>query len=221
MESVVYNQKGEKVGTITLPERVFDAKWNADLVHQVVTSIQSNARAGTAHTKFRGEVRGGGRKPWRQKGTGRARHGSTRSPLWVGGGVTHGPRTEKNYARGINRKAAAQALAAVLSRKLKDNEILFVSRFSFEAPKTAEAKRVLAVLADKTGFGKLVSKKQNAAFLGLEKMSSATHKSFRNFSNLEVGEWRNLNAALALKYAYLVIEQPEEAVKFLTGKFKK
>lgn len=221
MESIIYNQKGEKVGTIQLPERVFGAKWNADLVHQVVTSLQSNARMGTAHTKFRGEVRGGGKKPWRQKGTGRARHGSTRSPLWVGGGVTHGPRAEKNYTREISRKTAAQALAVALSRKWKDGEILFVDRFSFGAPKTAEAKKVLTALADKAGFGKLVSKKQNAAFVGLAEVGTPTHKSFRNFGNLAVGAWRNLNAESALRYGYIVIEQPEEAVKFFAGKFKK
>ena len=125
-------------------------------MHQVVTSLLSNARRGTAHTKFRGEVSGGGKKPWKQKGTGRARHGSTRSPLWVGGGVTHGPRTEKNYARAVNAKMASHALASVLSRKWKDGEIVFVDSLHFDSPKTARAKEVLAMLA-KTGFGRIAS----------------------------------------------------------------
>src|SRR3989338_1505182 len=98
MESKLYNIKGEAIGTFDAPEKIFGLPWNADLVHQVVVSMQGNARAGVAHTKDRGEVRGGGKKPWQQKGTGRARHGSSRSPIWKSGGGTHGPRQDKNYA---------------------------------------------------------------------------------------------------------------------------
>src|SRR5690349_19754974 len=105
METTVYNQKGQEAGKIKLSEAVFGAPWNADLVHQVVVSMQSSARHSIAHTKTRGEVSGGGKKPWQQKGTGRARHGSTRSPIWVGGGIAHGPRSDKNYDRKVNKKA--------------------------------------------------------------------------------------------------------------------
>src|SRR3990172_10928257 len=104
MESVIYNIEGKKIGTVNLSERVFGVRWNADLVKQVADSLLSTKRKNVAHTKDRGEVRGGGKKPWRQKGTGRARHGSIRSPIWRGGGVTHGPRSDKNYARAIPRK---------------------------------------------------------------------------------------------------------------------
>src|SRR3990167_1463640 len=86
MEAPIYNIQGKKTGSIKLPESIFGVPWNDSLMHQVVTSMQDNARTNVAHTKDRGEVRGGGKKPWRQKGTGRARHGSTRSPIWVGGG---------------------------------------------------------------------------------------------------------------------------------------
>ena len=117
MEAKIYNQKGEIARTINLPEEVFGVKWRSDLVHQVVEGMRSNARSGTAHAKDRSEVRGGGKKPWKQKGTGRARHGSSRSPIWIGGGVTHGPLKDKNYKRKISQKMRVEALFSVLSRK--------------------------------------------------------------------------------------------------------
>src|SRR5207244_4311391 len=111
--------------------------WNADLVHQVVTSMQANARTSVAHTKDRGEVRGGGKKPWQQKGTGRARHGSSRSPIWKGGGVAHGPRNEKVYTKRITQQMRQKALLVTLSRKMRDGEIIFVDALEMQAPKSA------------------------------------------------------------------------------------
>src|SRR3989344_7452635 len=139
MESVIYNIEGKKIGTVNLSERVFGVRWNADLVKHVADSLLSTKRKNVAHTKDRGEVRGVGKKPWRQKGTGRARHGSIRSPIWVGGGVTHGPRNEKIFSRKINKKMKAKALYAALSKKFEGNEVLFIDDWSFNKPKTAEA----------------------------------------------------------------------------------
>src|SRR6185369_9697615 len=109
MDSKVYNQEGKEVGSVKLPEGLFSTAWNADMVHQVVTSMLSSRRNNVAHAKNRGEVSGGGKKPWQQKGTGRARHGSIRSPIWVGGGTTHGPRNDKNYGRKVNKVEATKA----------------------------------------------------------------------------------------------------------------
>src|SRR5258708_29946620 len=120
MQTDLYNLKNEKIGTIDLPDKIFAAKWNAVLVKQVLDAQAANRRVPWAHAKFRGEVRGGGRKPWRQKGTGRARHGSTRSPLWVGGGKAHGPRNERDYSQKVNKKMKRGALFAALSRKVKE-----------------------------------------------------------------------------------------------------
>jgi large subunit ribosomal protein L4 len=118
METKIYNTKGKEAGSVKLPEG-FRYTLECRLVHQVVVSMMSNARTPVAHTKTRGEVRGGGKKPWQQKGLGRARHGSIRSPIWVGGGVAHGPRNDKNFSRKINRKMKAKLLR-ILSKKFKD-----------------------------------------------------------------------------------------------------
>ena len=136
MQTDVYNLQNEKVGTIELPADVFGARWNAALVKQVLDAQLANRRKPWAHTKDRSEIRGGGKKPWRQKGTGRARHGSIRSPLWVGGGVAHGPRNERDYSQKVNKKMKRAALFAALSRKAKDGEVKVFETLALEAPKT-------------------------------------------------------------------------------------
>lgn len=214
MESIVYNQNGKEVGKVALPEAVFGVKWNADLVHQVATSMTSSARAGTAHTKTRGEVRGGGKKPWRQKGTGRARHGSIRSPIWIGGGVAHGPRSDKNYARKVNKKMRHAALASVLSTKYRDGEILFLDFLAIPEIKTREARVIISNLSRIKSLETLEKKKTNAAYFLLPRKEPVIEKSFRNIGSVEVGEARNLNVADALKYKYVVIVSPEESLKF-------
>ena len=215
MEAKIYNQKGIETGKITLPVKVFSAKWRADLVHQVVEGMRSNKRAGTADTKGRGEVRGGGKKPWKQKGTGRARHGSSRSPIWVGGGVTHGPLAEKNYKRKISKKMRAQALFSVLSKKWKDGEILFVDSFSLSGIKTKKALEVIKNLSKVSGFKPIATSKKAKVLTAFWGRNEKTEKSFRNLPQLEIVFLKNLNLLDVLNYKYLFIENPEESVKFL------
>ena len=205
MESIIYNQKGKEAGKVSLPESVFGLPWNADLVHQVVVGMESNARTNVAHAKNRGDVRGGGKKPWQQKGTGRARHGSIRSPLWVGGGVTHGPRKDENFARKINKKMKAKALYTILSAKFKKGEVLFVDELALRVPKTKEARGVLVSLSKIDGFKTLISKKKNSAYVALASKDVTTEKSFRNFNNLTIDEIRNVSPLDLMKYKYVVI----------------
>src|SRR3989344_7485703 len=151
MEEKLYNQEGKEVGKLELPEYVFNLPWNADLVHQVSVSMMANIRMPLAHAKTRGEVRGGGKKQWRQKGTGRARHGSIRSPLWRGGGITFGPRTEKVFERDIPKKMRRKALFMVLSQKAKDKQLVVLDKFSAEKPKTKEIAKTFNKLPMKGG----------------------------------------------------------------------
>ncbi len=221
MEATIYNQDGKSAGTIALPEAVFGAHWNSNLVYQVKTAMETHARNAIAHTKTRGEVRGGGKKPWKQKGTGRARHGSTRSPIWVGGGVAHGPRNDKNFDRKINRKMKAKALFVILSKKWKDGEVLFVDKFAMPVPKATEGKKALMSLAGVKGFEILFKKWNNSAYIALGTKDMAVEKSFRNFGNVIVSEARNMNPVDLLNYKYVIITHPAESIAFLAGKMDK
>lgn len=147
MKAQVYNfNTNEAVGEIDLPESVFGVPWKPALVQQAVNVQLANKRRPWAHAKGRGEVRGGGRKPWRQKGTGRARHGSIRSPLWRSGGKAHGPNKERDYSQKINKKMKRLALFSALSKKLKDGEITFFNSLEIESPKTTVLSRILKEL---------------------------------------------------------------------------
>src|SRR3990167_2220580 len=123
MEVNIYNQNAEIVGKSDLPDGIFGVKLNSDLMHQALTAQLANVRKPVAHTKDRSEVRGGGKKPWKQKGTGRARHGSIRSPIWIGGGVTFGPRKEKSYKRSVNKQVARKALRMVLTNRAAEDHV--------------------------------------------------------------------------------------------------
>ncbi len=213
MELKVYNQEGKETGKIKLPEKIFGLAWNPDLVHQIMIAMQANQRKGTAHTKTRADVRGGGRKPWRQKGTGRARHGSIRSPIWRGGGVTFGPTKEKVYTQKINQKMKRKALLVALSQKARDHEILILDDLKLKNPKTKEAAIILKNLSKIKGFEKLAGKKNTALILISAKGGSASggkdkneqlKRSFRNLAGVLLNEARNLNLLDALTYKYII-----------------
>lgn len=215
----IWNAQGKKQGTLALPENIFGLEWNASLMHQVVTSMQDNARTNVAHARGRGDVRGGGRKPWKQKGTGRARHSSIRSPIWRGGGVTHGPNKNEVFSRTIPKKMRAKALFIALSQKLRDGEIVFVNSFELEKPSTSMAKKALVAL-EKSGFEKL-NKNNNAALVAFADAKESSVKSFRNLSNVSYSAVRDLNPLAVLKSKYLILENPEAAVAILATRAAK
>lgn len=213
MEAKIYNQEAKEAGKIKLPEEIFGLPWNADLMHQVVVSMQANKRSPWAHTKFRGEVSGTGKKPWPQKGTGRARHGSKRSPIWVGGGVAHGPRKEKDYSKKINKKMKKKALFIALSQKLRDHEILFLDKIILSEPKTKEANIVIKSLSNIKNFEKLAGKKKNRAILALPKKDGDIERGFRNIPGMQISRFSDLNTLDLMGHKYLIIAEPKEVIK--------
>ena len=221
METQIYNQKGKSVGKFDLPESIFGVPWNGDLVHQVVTAMQANARTPVAHTKTRGEVRGGGRKPWKQKGTGRARHGSSRSPIWKGGGITHGPRNDKSYDQKINKKMKTKALYTVLSEKLRKGQLIFVEELNLKAIKTKDAVSIIKDLSTVKGFEKMVGGKKPNTYITVPAKGEVLKKSFSNIQTVEIDEVRNMNPVDLLAFKYIIISQPNESVAFLGGKLEK
>ena len=218
LDTAMYNQKGASAGSFSLPEKVFGLPWNADLVHQVVVAMQANKRSGTAHSKDRSEVSGGGKKPWKQKGTGRARHGSTRSPLWIGGGTTFGPRNDKDYSQKINKKMRVKALFTILSKKFADSALLLVDAVAFNAMKTKDAATALASFAKVKGFEKLGSKKPTTLLMVLPEHNEVVEKSFANLPGVTVITVNDLNALLAITFAHVVVVDPAKSVAMLEAK---
>jgi large subunit ribosomal protein L4 len=209
MKVKVFNKNKEEVGEVELVKEIFEIEINSDLIHQVVLAQQGNRRQGTAQAKMRGEVRGGGRKPWRQKGTGRARHGSTRSPLWRGGGVTFGPRGDRDYKKRVPKKMSRKALFMVLSAKAKENLILVLDNLKFEKPKTKQMVEILNKLFLKQGSGLVV----------LSKIDKNLILSIRNIAKTDSIQAKDLNALDLLSYKYLVIS--EAGIKKIKETFMK
>ena len=196
LKTKIYNQEGKESGEMELPSRVFGVKLVDDLVHQAVVAQMANSRQVLADTKDKGEVRGGGKKPWRQKGTGRARHGSIRSPLWKGGGVTFGPTTDRNFSKRINKKMKMKALFMVLSGKLKDQEIIVVDDLKINKTSTKAMKDIFKSLPIK---GKVL--------LSLDKSDQNILNSVKNIPKVSVLASDSLNVVDLLKNKILVINK--------------
>lgn len=178
----VYNVKGEQTKTIDLNEAVFALPLNNSLVHQVYLAIRANLRLPWADTKDKGEVRGGGKKPWKQKGTGRARHGSIRSPIWKGGGVTFGPLTDRNYKQKINKKMSRRAVAMSLSEKVRSGEIIVLE----DLISSGKTKEMAALRKALPGMGK------TTLFLVPEMVADIT-KSIQNLPQSEIKKAVDVN----------------------------
>jgi large subunit ribosomal protein L4 len=221
MNAKVFNQDGKEIKTVELPKEIFELPWNADLVHQVVYSMMTDARDPIAHTKNRGDVRGGGRKPWRQKGTGRARHGSRRSPIWVGGGVAHGPRNEKDYSRKINRKMKNKALAVILSEKARKGNLILIDSMEIKEPKTKMAKEIILSLSKNADCKDLATKRKNSAVIAISARNQNISKSFSNMGNFLLDEVKNINPVDIMNYKYVIIAKPEESFKVLSDRLIK
>ncbi|MDI6591665.1 MAG: 50S ribosomal protein L4 [Patescibacteria group bacterium] len=204
-----YNQEGKKMGQTRLPKEIFDVKINPDLVHQVVVSQMANRRRVIAHTKGRGEVRGGGRKPWRQKGTGRARHGSIRSPLWRGGGVTFGPTKAKVFKKRIPKKMRRKALFMVLSGKVKNNLLILLDKLKIEKPKTKLMADIL----------KKLPCKEKSTLIALPEYDKNIILATRNLPEVDTLWARNLNSLDLLTFKYLILLK--ESIKVIKETFLK
>lgn len=144
MKVDLYNQQGEKTGSLELPKAIFEVEFNKDLVHQTLLRQLSNKRVAIAHTKLRGDVRGGGRKPFRQKGTGNARQGTIRAPQMKGGAIIFGPRNDRNFEKDMPRKQRRKALFCALSEKARNNEIIGLESYEAKVPKTKEFAAMIA-----------------------------------------------------------------------------
>ncbi|MEK7093930.1 MAG: 50S ribosomal protein L4 [Patescibacteria group bacterium] len=209
----VYNQKNESVKEIATPADIFGVAWNNTLVKQVLDAQMSNRRRPWAHAKGRSEVRGGGRKPWRQKGTGRARHGSIRSPLWSGGGKAHGPNKERDYTQKVNKKMRRVAIFSVLSKKLKDDQIKFFDTFEMTAPKTKTMESGLRVALNMTPK----SRKFDVLMIPAAPMTPLA-RAVRNLTKTKVLPATSLNVYDLMNYKNIMIE--EKAIEVIANRYK-
>lgn len=209
----VYNQKAEALKDLSLDDKVFGLKVNADLIHQAVVAQQANARQALAHTKDRSEVSGGGKKPWKQKGTGRARAGSNRSPIWIGGGVTFGPRKDRNFSKRLNKKMRQQALMMALSDKVAQSSLVLIDTLKMPEFKTKQFISILSALEKE-----VLPARRNLLVVNDEKDEKALY-SGRNVKGVDFINPENINIVDLLSHRQVIMT--EEGAKALEKKYLK
>jgi len=203
----LYNNQGKETGTIDLNVDIFGVEVKKSVVHQVYTALTANAREPWAHTKNKGEVRGGGRKPWKQKGTGRARHGSIRSPLWVGGGVTFGPLKTRNYKQKINKKMNQLAVKMCLSDKAASEKFVVLE----DMPTNGKAKEVAKLREALPGMGR------TTIFL-TPKVDEKVNLATRNIVKFDMQQAKDVNVVDLLNHQYVVVTK--KGLEILEKRFK-
>ena len=205
----VYNLQGKADSDIELNDAVFAIKPRQSVIHQVYLALLANARQSWAHTKDRGEVRGGGRKPWKQKGTGRARHGSNRSPIWVGGGITFGPRKIRNYKQKINQKMNQQSVRMILSDKVSEESFVILE----DLPNDGKARTLSELRKVLPGAGR------NTILLTSDKKNENLSKAVRNIKKLDLQQAADVNVVDLLNHQFVIISK--KGVKVLEKRLAK
>ncbi len=224
LKASIYNKNAEVVGDMDLPKNVFGLEVNDKLVHQVVVTQMANERQVLAHTKQRADVRGGGKKPWKQKGTGRARAGSSRSPIWIGGGVTFGPLKNRNFSKNINQKMKRAALFMALSDKLAENNLAVLEKIELDNFRTKDFNQVVTnfetkILKKEDKAEKVKNKKAKRSVLMINSINKEKEKySANNLAGVKLINLDNINIVDLLRYKTLIITV--EAIKKIEQRYK-
>ena len=234
LELPVYDVEGKEVSTTKLAQEIFNVKMNPNLVYQVATSQMANRRKVIAHTKDRSEVRGGGKKPWRQKGTGRARHGSIRSPLWKGGGVTFGPTKARVFKKEIPKKMRRLAFFMVISSKAQNSFLILLDKLKIEkstqGPREPTGQAPVAELRSLRGrqntkltksMAEILKKlpcRNESCLIALPEMDKNLILATRNLPDVQTVQAKDLNCLDLLSFKYLLM--PKETIKVIRETFK-
>lgn len=217
IKTKLYNQKAEAVGEMELNEKIFGVKTNNDLIHQAYVAQLGNERQVLAHTKTKGEVRGGGKKPWRQKGTGRARSGSSRSPIWIGGGVTFGPLKDRNFKKEINKKMKQKAIFMVISDRVVNEKMAILDEIKIEEFKTKTFNEIVNNLEEKV-IKKEENKKRSVLIIDSSNDEKVKY-SGRNLAGVKIINLDNINIFDLLKYQNLILTKA--SVEKIENTYKK
>jgi large subunit ribosomal protein L4 len=212
----IYNQEGVKQEDMNLSDAVFNVDLNMDLIHQAVVTQSGNERSVLAHTKTRSDVRGGGRKPWKQKGTGRARAGTSSSPIWIGGGVTFGPTKDRNFKKKINKKMKQKALLMTLTDKIKNNNLVIFDKIALEEYKTKKMHEILENLENKVLKNKEIKR---SVLIITRDTDDKVLRSVNNLPGVKITNSSNINVIDLLRYRDLLFTK--DAIEKIEKIYKK